>query len=673
MHLENSKNISISADNNSSDIARFVKSEVDRLVSKRLLLDGKVSPKMECKIIETLTNGAQGMFRWVEMSLETLKRIKFLPDFKKALGQLPSELAGLYDIIHSQIERTEPYGQKVAIRTLSWLLCAQRLSSAEELIAAVYILDDDTSSDSDEDPEFKSEASPKDDILRLCRNLIIFDSEQGIFRFAHQSVREYLIKLSRYTTLEQHALAAERCLELYLTGSLQNPITWEETRQNTILKTYADIYWPVHYKHAQDSPSIELKNKFLRFTESQGTLPPYVEWRSGILQRYEVDHIWTLNTDLHLDRYTGLGIRISVAASHPDTLLGLASAFGFLSFLEAYQPCSKKLNESLHIDFRIFTLLSLAVREGHHQLVQLLLDKGADANAHKGIALEVAAHWGQTQILETLLGQGTFDVNDLPVFIMRDFLGACSREHVSTARLLLERGADVNSESKYGGRALYAAAFDGLYSTVQLLLDHGADINASGKSGTALQAACSGGHNSIVQLLLDHGADVNASGATYTALQAACSGGHNSIVQLLLDYRADVNASGAPNTALQLACLGGYNSIVQLLLDHGADINASGESGTALEIASLEGHDSIVQLLLDYGADVNTRSGQHCTLQLALDGGHGHDHIVQMLLDRGADVDSAYEDALRVRSIAGRISIPSRLKHLDDAFGFLEL
>ena len=42
MHLENSKNISVGVENNSGDITRFVYLEVDRLISKRLLLDGRV-------------------------------------------------------------------------------------------------------------------------------------------------------------------------------------------------------------------------------------------------------------------------------------------------------------------------------------------------------------------------------------------------------------------------------------------------------------------------------------------------------------------------------------------------------------------------------------------------------------------------------------------------------
>ena len=78
------------------------------------------------------------MFRWVEMSLEALSRIKYAPDFKEALGKLPVKLSGLYDIIHEQIDQTENHGRSVAIMTLTWLLCAQRLLSAEELMAAVY-------------------------------------------------------------------------------------------------------------------------------------------------------------------------------------------------------------------------------------------------------------------------------------------------------------------------------------------------------------------------------------------------------------------------------------------------------------------------------------------------------------------------------------------------------
>ena len=474
-------------------------------------------------------------------SLETRPQVP--SDFKKALGQLPSELAGLYDIIHSQIERTEPYGQEVAIWTLSWLLCAQRLLSAEELIAAVYILDNNVSSDSDDDAELNAVGSPKDDILQLCRNLIVFDSEQDIFRFAHQSVREYLMKESRYTTVEQHTLAIERCLEIYLTKLLQDPITWQTKRQNAILKRYAEIYWPVHYKYAEDSTAVELTNKFFRFIHQiQGTSPPYVEWRSDILQENGGRHSWNIDRNLLLDADDHLGYRILWAASHPDILLGLASAFGFSSLLEAIQLSSTEVNESLALYKETYTLLSFAASEGHNHVVQLLLDKGADAHALNGLALQEAALRGQTQILETLLYQGSIDTNDLPRLFKKDLPKACRSGNVSTVRLLLERGANVNARDKDYGNALEEASFAGHDEIVQLLLDCGADVNASGTSGrNTLQEACYKGHDSIVKLLLDHGADVNGAGGIYgDALQTALNGGHDHIALMLLDRGADI-------------------------------------------------------------------------------------------------------------------------------------
>lgn len=342
-------------ENNSSDIACFVQSEVDRLISKRLLLDGKVSSKFERKIVETLTNGAQGMFRWVQMSLEALQRIKFLPDFKKALGQLPSELSGLYDIIHAQIDQTETHGRDVAVQTLKWLLCAQRLLSAEELIAAVYQVDEEVSSDSDDDFELGSGQlrSPENDILRLCRNLVVFDSEQQSFRFAHQSVREYLLKQAEYTAAEQHTLATGRCLDVYLTEWLEDSMARKMEGHNKIFTKYAQAYWPVHYKHVEDCASSELENKVSRFTgQIQGTSLPYAQWSSDVRRDYGSKFGYQMNEVLGLSVGDCLGYRILFATSQPDTILAAASAFGFTSFLKGHDVASTDWNQWPRIGIR---------------------------------------------------------------------------------------------------------------------------------------------------------------------------------------------------------------------------------------------------------------------------------------------------------------------------------
>ncbi len=128
------------------------------------------------------------------------------------------------------------------------------------------------------------------------------------------------------------------------------------------------------------------------------------------------------------------------------------------------------------------------------------------------------------------------------------------------------------------GPRLYYACFVGLVAPAKILIDRGADVNAQGgEYSNALQAASVGGHQEIVKLLLDGGADVNAQGGRCgNALQAASFRGHQEIVKLLLDKEADVNVQGSVfRNALQAASRGGHQEIVRLLLDKGAELRAA--------------------------------------------------------------------------------------------------
>jgi ankyrin repeat protein len=95
---------------------------------------------------------------------------------------------------------------------------------------------------------------------------------------------------------------------------------------------------------------------------------------------------------------------------------------------------------------------------------------------------------------------------------------ACFFGHVDAARLLLERGADVNALSRnehVQTAAIHAAAAaaapgtdeDTRYALVELALEHGADPDLEQGGGfRAIDAARQNGDSRVEQLLLEHGA-----------------------------------------------------------------------------------------------------------------------------------------------------------------------
>ena len=162
----------------------------------------------------------------------------------------------------------------------------------------------------------------------------------------------------------------------------------------------------------------------------------------------------------------------------------------------------------------------------------------------------------------------------LQIELNEDFHHAVFQGDLNKVKVLLEKGADINSNDVGGNALHYAAAFGGNTELVKFLIDKGLDVNAKGTSGgTPLKDAAFSGHIEIVKLLIDEGADVNAKD----------------------------NAHG--HSVLWHAAWNGYIETIQFLIDKGAEVNAKDNYGeTALEIAESMGRMEAVELLKKCGA-----------------------------------------------------------------------
>lgn len=145
-------------------------------------------------------------------------------------------------------------------------------------------------------------------------------------------------------------------------------------------------------------------------------------------------------------------------------------------------------------------------------IARLLLSRGASANvrcAEGKSAFHVAIEEGCVELVEILLEYGA-DINSL--------LGEETPLHVSVTKsnkavikMLLQKGAIVNAKTKYEKTALHIAAEHAKYEAVKILLEYGADVNSKTDDGiTPLHLADKGHHLEIVKYLIQFGADVNS-------------------------------------------------------------------------------------------------------------------------------------------------------------------
>ncbi|KAI9443994.1 hypothetical protein H4582DRAFT_1807258, partial [Lactarius indigo] len=316
-------------------------------------------PEEKEHVIETLSERADGMFRWVFCQLETLRNC--LPqNVRSVLKELPKSLDETYERMLKEIGKVNPHQ---AHRILQCLAVATRPLRVEEL-AEVLALDFDGAVDGI--PALNKDWRWDDDqqgVLSTCSSLIVIVDgvdEDSWFRthrvvqFAHFSVKEFLTSdrlacleadISRFhIRLEpSHIVISQACLAILLQSDYD-----DRTDNTSPLLEYAARHWVVHAQFGSVSMRVE---DGIRRLFDPGT-PHFEAW----LRSHIIDKQWLSgSTPLH------------VASSKGDAeILQLLIAHG----------------ADVHAqDGNRSTPLHLASSMGSTEAVRLLIEHGADVNA----------------------------------------------------------------------------------------------------------------------------------------------------------------------------------------------------------------------------------------------------------------------------------------------------
>ena len=156
--------------------------------------------------------------------------------------------------------------------------------------------------------------------------------------------------------------------------------------------------------------------------------------------------------------------------------------------------------------------------------------------------VHLAAYFGLTEATTALL-KNSHDPDSKDSNNRTPLSWAAERGHEAVVKLLLEKGAELETNDKgYGRTALSWAAENGHEAVVELLLEKSAKLETKSHDGrTALSWAAEKGHEAVVKLLLEKGAELEIKNSYgQTLLSWAAENRHEVIVKLLLDKGAEL-------------------------------------------------------------------------------------------------------------------------------------
>jgi ankyrin repeat protein len=316
---------------------------------------------------------------------------------------------------------------------------------------------------------------------------------------------------------------------------------------------------------------------------------------------------------------------------------------------------SKSLKENEH-DFELLK----AVREGDDKKIREVLGQnsnvfnakiedrttGTESGVRRWTALHLAARGGHEILAKILLERGA-DIDEESSTGETALFMAVKAGHGAVAKLLLEGGASVQEKSGQGRTALHVAARRGHEALARMLLENGTNIHEKTRGGeTAIFMAVRAGHTAVVKLLLENGASVHAKSTDghngITPLVLAIRNGHKDIARTLVEYESIPEQISLRSNALMSAIETQQMDIVAVLIESGRDVNQC-SNGWYEEMplhAATKAGPGITKLILQAKGDLEAKdwAGDTPLYWAVTNPADINDEVVRLLVEAGAKI-----------------------------------
>lgn len=345
-------------------------------------------------------------------------------------------------------------------------------------------------------------------------------------------------------------------------------------------------------------------------------------------------------------------------------LLHYAAQFGLTDIIEILLEKGADVNATT--DDGMTPLHYLAKSDDlNYAAASLLLENGADAHIVNGEGK--TAEQLAKSMLDEYLPKPQYKERENFITLLQKYEAPAKvsnseklRRAAETGNLLLFRKCAADTTLEQHALQLCAAACEkgdnsnDRYEIVKLCLPYVKDINATDEKtkSTLLNLSARSNQSKITTLLIDHGALVDYGDSNErTPLQQAVIHNSNDIVNILIERGANTSGRRGMNY-LNEAIRQKNKSNAYRLIDAQVELNAiSGQTPLQVAVECLQF--AIVQRLLEKGADPNIKTDElHYPLTIAVK--KKHEAIAHLLLLRGANPELAIDRKFKIKDLAAR-------------------